>query len=133
MSLASGVPVLETERLRLRGFRPSDLDDYAALNADIRVQRTISDGVVWDRSRSWRHLAFVMGHWISPASEAGLLKPRRESSSGRLGFGAQRGGPILSWRGLSPTSGGDMATPRKEPEPRCASDLRWHEGIGLSA
>jgi RimJ/RimL family protein N-acetyltransferase len=28
------VPILTTDRLRLRSFRPSDLDDYAALNAD---------------------------------------------------------------------------------------------------
>ena len=52
MALAEEVPVLETKRLRLRGFRPSDLDDYAAMSADIRVQRTIGDGAVWDRSRS---------------------------------------------------------------------------------
>jgi hypothetical protein len=31
------IPALTTERLRLRSFRKSDLDDYAALNADPEV------------------------------------------------------------------------------------------------
>jgi RimJ/RimL family protein N-acetyltransferase len=29
------VPALETERLLLRPFRPGDIDDYAALNAEV--------------------------------------------------------------------------------------------------
>ncbi len=54
-------PILETERLRLRPLRKSDIDDYAALNADPEVMRYV--GGPWDRGRAWRHLAFLMGHW----------------------------------------------------------------------
>lgn len=55
------IPTLLTERLRLRPFRRSDVDDYAAMNADPEVQRHL--GEPWDRGRSWRHMAFIVGHW----------------------------------------------------------------------
>ena len=57
------IPILETERLRLRGLRGSDFEDYAALYADPAVTRFIGDGAAWDRGRAWRHLAFAIGHW----------------------------------------------------------------------
>jgi RimJ/RimL family protein N-acetyltransferase len=57
------IPTLETERLRLRAFRRSDLDDYAALNADPEVMRYFVGGETWDRGRAWRHMAFLLGHW----------------------------------------------------------------------
>jgi RimJ/RimL family protein N-acetyltransferase len=59
------IPTLETERLRLRSFRSSDLDDYAALRADPKVLRYLvgAGGEPWDRGRSSRHLAFMIGHW----------------------------------------------------------------------
>jgi RimJ/RimL family protein N-acetyltransferase len=59
------IPTLETERLRLRPLRASDVDDYAAMFADPEVVRYMAGGVEgpWDRGRSWRHLAFLMGHW----------------------------------------------------------------------
>jgi RimJ/RimL family protein N-acetyltransferase len=60
-----GIPILETERLRLRSLRGSDIDEYAALNADPEVVRYFGSGAdgPWDRGRSWRHLAFLLGHW----------------------------------------------------------------------
>lgn len=57
------IPTLLTERLRLRPFRQSDIDDYAALNADPEVARYLGGGGPWDRGRSWRHMAFLLGHW----------------------------------------------------------------------
>jgi len=58
------IPALETERPRLRAFRQSDIGDYAALNSDPEVLRYLGSGqVAWDRSRSWRHMAFLLGHW----------------------------------------------------------------------
>jgi RimJ/RimL family protein N-acetyltransferase len=57
----SRVPTLETERLWMRLFRESDFEDYAAMHADPEVMR-FRDGP-WDRARSWRHLAFLLGHW----------------------------------------------------------------------
>ena len=59
------IPTLLTERLRLRPFRRTDIDDYAAMNADPEVVRYLAamPAETWDRGRSWRHLAFVVGHW----------------------------------------------------------------------
>jgi RimJ/RimL family protein N-acetyltransferase len=56
------IPTLETERLRLRPFRASDVEAYADLNADPEVMRHLGSAT-WDRGRSWRHLAFLVGHW----------------------------------------------------------------------
>lgn len=61
---ANEIPVLTTERLRLRALCASDFEDYAALNADPEVMHHLvgADGP-WDAGRSWRHLAFLIGHW----------------------------------------------------------------------
>jgi RimJ/RimL family protein N-acetyltransferase len=62
----TGIPVLSTERLWLRGFRASDLDDYAAMYGDREVVRYLGSGgpEPWDRDRCWRHMAFLLGHWL---------------------------------------------------------------------
>lgn len=55
------IPTLDTERLRLRPLCEGDVADYAALNADPEVMHHL--GGTWDRGRSWRHQAFLQGHW----------------------------------------------------------------------
>jgi RimJ/RimL family protein N-acetyltransferase len=57
------IPTLMTERLRLRGIRGSDIEDYAALYADPEVTRYLLGSETWDRGRAWRHMAFAVGHW----------------------------------------------------------------------
>ena len=76
------IPALETERLRLRAFRRSDIDDYAALNADPEVMLHV--GGTWDRSRSWRHLAFLIGHW--PLGGAGMWAVEQKETGGFVGI-----------------------------------------------
>ncbi|HKV08549.1 MAG TPA: GNAT family N-acetyltransferase, partial [Thermoanaerobaculia bacterium] len=62
--MSCDIPILETERLRLRPPRESDLDDYAALYADREVLRYLGGGPEpWDQGRCWRHMAFLLGHW----------------------------------------------------------------------
>ena len=94
------IPTLETERLRLRAFRKSDIDDYAALHADPEVARYLVLGGVWDRPRSWRHLGFLLGHW--QLAEAGMWAlEQRETGAfvGTIGFAAPEGWPgfELAW------------------------------------
>jgi RimJ/RimL family protein N-acetyltransferase len=94
------IPTLETERLRLRPFRKSDIDDYAALNADPEVQRYVSDGAVWDRGRSWRHLAFLMGHWYLGGTGTWAVEDRETGEFvGKIGFSCPEGWPgfELAW------------------------------------
>lgn len=58
------VPTLETDRLRLRGWRPDDLDPFAAMMADAECARFITvDGRPQDRAASWRIMALMAGHW----------------------------------------------------------------------
>jgi RimJ/RimL family protein N-acetyltransferase len=55
---------LETERLKLRMWRESDLDDYAELTADPLVMRYLQPGrPPFTRADAWRSIAFFMGHW----------------------------------------------------------------------
>ena len=56
-------PTLETARLRLRGFRQTDLDPYAQFCADAEVMRYIAAGMPLNRGEAWRQMAFFVGHW----------------------------------------------------------------------
>ncbi len=53
---------LDTDRLKLRMWRESDLDDYAAICADPIVMRYLG-GNVLTRDEAWRSMAFFIGHW----------------------------------------------------------------------
>ena len=95
------IPTLETERLRLRPLQSGDLDDYAALYADREVLRYLGAGLEpWDRGRSSRHLAFLLGHW--QLWGAGTWAVEHRGSGGFLGtagFSAPVGWPgfELAW------------------------------------
>jgi RimJ/RimL family protein N-acetyltransferase len=96
------IPTLVTERLRLRAFRGSDFEEYAALNADREVLRYIAGGGLepWDRSRSWRHLAFLMGHWQLSGCGMWAVEQRETGAFlGIAGFAAPAGWPgfELAW------------------------------------
>jgi RimJ/RimL family protein N-acetyltransferase len=56
------VPVLETERLILRGHGLADFDDIAAMWADPDVTRFIG-GTPSTREESWARLLRYVGHW----------------------------------------------------------------------
>lgn len=56
------VPVVETERLHLRGHRLDDFDRCAALWADPVVTRFIG-GKASTREESWMRLLRNVGHW----------------------------------------------------------------------
>ena len=54
---------LKTDRLRLRMWRESDLDDYAEMSADPAVMQYLTLGKLATRADTWRSIAFFMGHW----------------------------------------------------------------------
>jgi RimJ/RimL family protein N-acetyltransferase len=61
MSMAAHIPVLETERLRLRAWREEDLDPFAAFVADEAATRFV--GGTGNRQNAWRRMAMFLGHW----------------------------------------------------------------------
>ena len=94
------IPILTTERLRLRAFQKSDIADYAALNADPEVLRYIGGGEPWDRGRSWRHQAFLIGHWQLGGAGMWAMEQRETGAFlGMVGFAAPEGWPgfELAW------------------------------------
>ncbi|HEV7509022.1 MAG TPA: GNAT family N-acetyltransferase [Thermoanaerobaculia bacterium] len=94
------IPTLETERLLLRPFRQSDIDDYAALNADPEVLRYLSSGDPWERERAWRHMAFLLGHWQLVGAGMWAVEQRESRTFvGMVGFAQPEGwaGFELAW------------------------------------
>jgi RimJ/RimL family protein N-acetyltransferase len=57
------IPVLETERLLLRAWKPEDIEPYARFMADPDVTRYLT-GEVMSRNDAWRNMAMVVGHWV---------------------------------------------------------------------
>jgi RimJ/RimL family protein N-acetyltransferase len=55
-------PTLTTDRLVLRAFLSSDWDDYAAMMADMEVQRFLA-GRAFSREESWTSMATFLGSW----------------------------------------------------------------------
>jgi RimJ/RimL family protein N-acetyltransferase len=56
------VPFLETERLRLRAFRESDLETWAAAMAGAEVTRYLG-GTPFTREETWRRILSSTGSW----------------------------------------------------------------------
>jgi RimJ/RimL family protein N-acetyltransferase len=57
------VPVLETDRLVLRGFTEDDTEPLFALMQDPEVVRYIGDRRIPTRPEVWRGIAGYLGHW----------------------------------------------------------------------
>ncbi|MFL6260381.1 MAG: GNAT family N-acetyltransferase [Thermoanaerobaculia bacterium] len=97
----AAIPVLSTARLRLRGFRAGDLDEYAAMYADREVLRYLAGGMEpWDLGRSWRHMAFLLGHWQLKRSGVWAVEHGETGAFvGAVGFAEPAGWPgcELAW------------------------------------
>jgi RimJ/RimL family protein N-acetyltransferase len=76
------VPTLETDRLVLRGHRPDDLDDCAAMWGDPMVTRFIG-GRPFSREEVWMKLLRNVGHWS--LFGFGLLVVREKASGAFVG------------------------------------------------
>jgi RimJ/RimL family protein N-acetyltransferase len=61
VSLSLEIPVLESERLRLRGWREEDLDPFATFVANEATARFV--GGTGNRQNAWRRMAMFLGHW----------------------------------------------------------------------
>lgn len=61
MIAVTGIPLIETERLRLRGPKASDFDTFAAFMASGRSTRV---GGPISRAVAWRGFGHLVGHWV---------------------------------------------------------------------
>ena len=94
------VPVLSTARLRLRPFKQTDLDDYAAICADAEVMRYIGAGGPVGRDVAWRHMALFLGEWALHGYGTWAVERRKDRRLiGRAGFLHPEGWPgcELAW------------------------------------
>ncbi len=83
----SNVPVLETERLILRGHTRADLDASAAMWADPDVSRHIG-GKPSTREESWARMLRYPGHWAFMGFGYWVIEERASGAYlGETGFG----------------------------------------------
>ena len=111
---------LTTDRLRLRQFRETDLDAYAAIQADPVVARHVGDGEPTDRETAWRLMALFLGHWTLRGHGQYAVEERGSGAFvGRVGLWHPEGWPGLEigwligrdrWgRGYAPEAGRAVA------------------------
>lgn len=80
--------VIETERLRLRMIRQSDLDDLAALFADADVMRYVGDGHPSDRGEAQKALDSILAHWNREGFGRWAIEDRQSKEF--VGYGGLR-------------------------------------------
>lgn len=79
---------IETARLRLRLFRPEDLDDLAALFADPDVMRYVGNGKPASREEAAKALQSIIQHWKRHGF--GRWAVEKKSTREFVGFGGLR-------------------------------------------
>jgi RimJ/RimL family protein N-acetyltransferase len=112
------VPVIETERLRLRGHRLDDFDGCAAMWADPAVTRYIG-GKPSTPQQSWSRLLSYLGHWTLMGFGYWAIESKATREFiGELGFAdfkrdiqpSIRDTPELGWALVSRVHGNGYAT-----------------------
>ena len=102
-------PTLETPRLILRGWRPEDLDPYAAMLADPETARFITrKGQPLCEREVWSEMAFLIGHWQMLGYGMFVVEERATGAFlGRIGPLAPAGWPgfEIAWGLARPACG----------------------------
>jgi RimJ/RimL family protein N-acetyltransferase len=112
------VPILETERLRLRGHRLADFADCAAMWSDPIVTRHIG-GKPFSREEVWARMLRYVGHWAWLGFGYWAVEEKATGELvGELGFADYKrdiqpsieGTPELGWALASRVHGKGYAT-----------------------
>ncbi|HEY5048113.1 MAG TPA: GNAT family N-acetyltransferase [Rhizomicrobium sp.] len=81
------IPVLETNRLVLRGYRPADFADYSARRADPSYARFLGDGTPSNEEQSWASFLQIAGLWaVAGFGEWAVEERQRRVLVGGVGF-----------------------------------------------
>lgn len=91
------IPVLETERLILRGHRSSDFEPFATFCA---TERSKGVGGPTTRAQAWRGMAMMVGHWELRGYGMWWLEEKKSGKCiGRAGLWNPEGWPApeLGW------------------------------------
>ena len=90
----TNIPILQTERLRLRGWGEADFDAYAEIFCDPETTRFISK--LPTRQDAWRNMAMVVGHWDLRGYGAWAVERLSDGVLiGRIGFWNPQDWPAL--------------------------------------
>src|SRR5260370_9947673 len=112
------VPILETERLKLRGHRLDDFTHSAAMWADPTVTRHIG-GKPLTEEESWARLLGYVGHWALLGFGYWVAEEKATGNFvGEIGFAdykrdlepSLKGVPEIGWVLASPAHGRGYAT-----------------------
>jgi RimJ/RimL family protein N-acetyltransferase len=129
------VITVETERLRLRPPRASDIDAYAAMCADPEVMRYLGDSGTLGREDAWRQLAMLVGHWHLRGFGMWAVEERATASFvGRVGLHFPEGWPDreVGWAIARPYWGRGLAFEAARASLAHAFGvLRWTRVISL--
>jgi RimJ/RimL family protein N-acetyltransferase len=84
--VSRAVPIIETARLRLRGFREGDLEAHARIMADPAVVQFLG-GTPFSREESWRRLLCAPGLWAMLGYGYWAIERREDGAYvGQVGF-----------------------------------------------
>jgi len=100
------VPVLETERLILRGHTLEDFPAFAAMRADPVVMKYLGKGDLLDEEESWLRFQSIIGHWHLKGFGTWAIEERASGAViGALGYTDKKrpsshpasGAPEMGW------------------------------------
>lgn len=112
------IPVIETERLRLRAHRLDDLADCVAMWSDPKIVR-YTIGQISNEQRTWMRILAYLGHWsMLGYGYWAVAEKSTDRYIGELGFAdfkrdiqpSTQGSPELGWALASHAHGKGFAT-----------------------
>lgn len=127
------IPVVETKRLLLRGWRKDDFDAVASIFDDEDTARYI--GGTKPRWLAWRHFAMIIGHWHLRGFTAFAVEERNSGQTlGYVGPWYPEGWPEpeIGYSLIPSASGQGFATEAAIASLRYAySELGWITAISM--